>query len=83
MLANIFIFIKTRILAFVPSILGIVEVAIKFLKEVLTLVADILYPIIPNATFKVIVTKIRAIIEVIYDWISKNKEKLLAYIKLI
>jgi len=83
MIAKIVNFIKTRILVFIPTLLGIAEAAIKFLKEVITLVVDILYPIIPNAAFKVIVTKIRSVVESIYTWISENKEKLLAYLKLI
>jgi hypothetical protein len=83
MIAKIVTFIKTRLLVFLPTLLGIVETAIKFLKEALTLVVDILYPIIPNAAFKVVVTKIRNIVDVIYDWINKNKEKLLTYLKLI
>ena len=83
MIAKIITFIKTRLLVFIPSLLGIAEAIVKFVKEVITLVVDILYPIIPNAQFKIIVTKIRSIVEAIYSWISGNKEKLLAYLKLI
>lgn len=83
MIAKILNFIKTRLLVFLPTLLGIIETAIKFLKEVITLIVDILYPIIPNEKFKVIVTKIRKIVDAIYDWISKNKNKLLTYLKLI
>jgi phage-related protein len=83
MITKIFNFIKDRILVFVPTILGISETIVKFIKELITLVIDILYPIIPNNKFKVIVTKIREIVESIYTWISTNKEKILNYLKLI
>ena len=71
------------LVSFLPSLLGIAEAAVKFIKEVLTLVVDILFPIIPIAKFKVLVTTIRGGVDKLYDWISKNKEKLLAYLKLI
>lgn len=83
MIAKILQFIKTRILVFVPTLLGIVETIVKFIKEVITLIVDILYPIIPNAGFKVMVAKIRSVVEAIYQWISENKEKLLKYLNLI
>ncbi len=83
MITKIFNFIKNRVLVFVPTILGISETIVKFIKELITLVVDILYPIIPNNKFKVIVTKIRATVESIYTWISTNKEKILNYLKLI
>lgn len=82
-MTKIWDFIKTRILAFVPTILGFAEVAVKFLKELLTLVADILFPIIPSAAFKNIVNKIRAVVDAIYNWISDNKAKLLAWLNLV
>jgi len=68
---------------FLPTILGILEAFLKFVKEVLTLVVDILFPIIPIAKFKVIVTAMRGGVDKISDWLSKNKEKILAYLKLI
>jgi hypothetical protein len=58
------------------GILGMIEVILKFIKEVLTLIVDILFPIIPNEAFKKIVLTIRTIINQIYDWISRLKEKL-------
>lgn len=83
MIKKIFNFIKDRILVFVPTILGLVETVVKFVKELITLIMDILYPIIPNAAFKIIVSKIRSVVESIYAWISENKEKVLNYLKLI
>jgi len=83
MITKILNFIKSRVLVFVPTILGIAETVVKFVKEVITLIVDILYPVIPNDMFKVIVTKIRATVESIYTWISTNKDKILNYLKLI
>jgi phage-related protein len=83
MITKILNFIKSRVLVFVPTILGIAETVVKFVKEVITLIVDILYPVIPNDKFKVIVTKIRATVESIYTWISTNKDKILNYLKLI
>ena len=71
------------LVAFLPTIIGILEVVVKFVKEVLTLVADILFPIIPIAKFKVIVTAMRGFVDKLSDWLGKNKEKILAYLKLI
>ena len=76
-------YIRTRLLAFIPTLIGIIEVALKFIKEAITLIVNILFPIIPVAGFKVIVTKIRSIIDIASDWLSKNKEKILAILKLI
>jgi hypothetical protein len=76
-------YIKSRLLAFVPSFLGVVEVAIKFIKEVLTLVVDILFPVIPIEKFKIIVTLLRAKVDVVYNWVTKIKEQLLKYIGLV
>jgi len=83
MIAKIINYIKTRILVFVPTLLGIGEAIVKFIKEVITLIVDVLYPIIPNDTFKIIVTKVRAVVESVYTWISENKEKILNYLNLI
>ena len=71
------------LVAFLPTIIGILEVVVKFVKEVLTLVADILFPIISIAKFKVIVTAMRGFVDKLSDWLGKNKEKILAYLKLI
>lgn len=44
---------------------------VKFVKEVLTLVIDVLFPIIPSASFKAIVKKVRDIVNVIDGWLEK------------
>ena len=71
------------LVSFLPTFLGLIEAIVKFVKEVLTLVVDILFPIIPIAKFKTFVTAMRSFVDKLYDWISKNKEKLLAWLKLI
>lgn len=59
------------------SILGIVQVIIKFLKEFLTLVVNILFPIIPDGSFEKIVIKVRAFVEIFDTWVEKIKIALL------
>lgn len=69
--------------AVVSPLLGIVETVLKFIKELLTLVVAILFPIIPNDKFKSLITWLRDIVNKIYEWVSANKEKILAATKLI
>jgi hypothetical protein len=69
--------------AILAGSIGIVEVALKFVKEVLTLIVDILFPIIPIAKFQAFVTGLRTIINKIYDWFSANKEKILKWLGVI
>jgi len=69
--------------AFVAPLLGILEAALKFLKEVLTLIVTILFPIIPNEGFKKVITTIRGIVDKAYDLLSQWKDKILSAIKLI
>lgn len=64
----------------VATIFGILEAALKFLKEVLTLIVSILFPVIPNDKFKAFVTKMRGLIDNIYDVISKAKESILKWV---
>lgn len=61
----------------VVSIIGIVQAVIKFLKEVLTAIVNILFPIIPSAKFQGVVLKVRQIVEVIDSWFEKIKGYLL------
>jgi len=63
--------------AILATVLGILEVVIKFLKELLTLVVSVLFPIIPSNKFKAIVTAIRGWVDKIYDFISKYKDMIL------
>lgn len=64
-------------IAFGPTILGILEAVLKILKELLTLIVDILFPLMPIAKFKAFVTWLRALVDKAYGVVSKLKEKLL------
>lgn len=59
------------------SILGIVQVVIKFVKEVLTLVVNLLFPIIPDGKFEALVLKVRGWVEVLDGWVEKLKGAML------
>ena len=59
------------------AILGIAQAIIKFVKEVCTLIVDILGPIIPGESVEDIVKKIRAIFNTIDLWVEKIKSWLL------
>ena len=61
------------VMVFVAGNLGIVQAAIKFVKEVLTLIIDILFPIIPIAKFQKIVLAIRSGVEQVDGWVEKIK----------
>jgi hypothetical protein len=69
--------------AILATAIGILEVVVKFLKELLTLIVDVLYPIIPADKFKAIVDSIRSWVNGIYEWLSQNKEKVIAYLNLL
>jgi len=69
--------------AILVTLIGFGEVILKFLKELVTLIIDILFPIIPIEKFKVIVNNVRAWIDVAYDWLSKNKEQMLKFLNLL
>lgn len=52
----------------ISSILGMVQAAIKFIKEVITLIINIIFPLVPDTSkFEKIVLKVR-------DWINKIDE---------
>lgn len=59
------------------SILGMVQVIIKFVKEVLTLVVNILFPIIPDGKFEQAVLLVRAVVEKVDSFVEKGKYWLL------
>ena len=59
------------------SILGFVQVGIKFIKEVLTLVIDILLPIIPGDKFDALIKKVRDFCNTLDGWVEKIKTFLL------
>lgn len=76
-----------KLLSWIPAIvaplLGILEAVLKFLKELLTLIVTILFPIIPNESFKKVVTMVRSIVDKAYDLLSNWKDKILKAISLI
>ena len=61
------------IMVFIAGNLGIVQAAIKFVKEVLTLIIDILFPIIPIAKFQAVVLAIRNGINAVDGWLEQLK----------
>lgn len=71
------------IIAFVPTLIGIVQAAIKFIKELLTLVVDVLFPIIPIGKFKAFVTWLRAAVDTFDTWFQKIKDAILKWIGLL
>ena len=66
-----------KLLGWLPAnlagVLGIIQAIVKLVKEILTLVADILYPIIPSAQFKKVIDTIRGIVNNVDGWIEKIK----------
>lgn len=59
------------------SVLAIVQVIVKFVKEVLTAIVNILFPIIPSASFKGVVQAVRGIVNKVDEVLEKIKEQLL------
>lgn len=55
------------------GLIGIIQAAVKFIKEVLTLIVDLLYPVIPSAKFKAIIDKVRKIVNKIDEILEKIK----------
>lgn len=74
-------FIKDKLLKIIPVFattgLGVIQTVVKFIKELLTLVINILFPIIPNQKFQAFVTWARAKIDVLDGFLVKAKEWLL------
>jgi hypothetical protein len=71
-----------KLLAWLPlnlaSIIGIVQGVIKVLKEVLTAITNILFPLIPgDGNFEAVVIKIRSIVNTIDGALEKIKAFLL------
>ena len=60
--------------AFLAGNLGIIQAVIKFVKEVITLIIDILFPIMPIAVFQNVVLTVRNFINTIDEWIEKLKQ---------
>jgi len=61
----------------IAGILGIIQAIIKFIKEVLTLVVNLLLPVIPSHKFDDIVMKVRNIMNKIDEGVEKIKNFLL------
>ena len=59
------------------SIIAMVQVVVKFVKELLTLVVNVLFPIIPDGKFEQIVLKVREVVNKIDEVIEKLKNKLI------
>lgn len=77
----------TKLLQWLPTVLagvlGVLQVVVKFIKEVLTLAVDILFPIIPNDKVKAIVLKIREIVNKADEWIQKGKDVILKWVGIL
>lgn len=61
----------------IASVLGIIQAIVKFIKEVLTAVINILLPVIPGDKFDAVVMKVRDLVNKIDEWIEKIKAKVL------
>ena len=71
-----------KLLAWLPlnlaSVLGIVQAILKLLKEILTAIVNILFPIIPgDGKFEALVAKIRGWVNKLDDWAESVKSFLL------
>ena len=66
-----------KLLGWLPAnlagVLGIIQAVIKLIKEILTLVVDILYPIIPSKQFKKVIDTVRGIVNKIDERIEGIK----------
>ena len=58
----------------IAGVLGIIQAAIKFIKEVITLIINLLFPIIPDGKFEEIVLKVRDIINKVDEAVGKIKD---------
>ena len=62
----------------IASILGITQAVVKFIKEVLTAVVNILFPLFPDGgKFETVVTAVRAFVEKADTWIENIKKVLI------
>jgi hypothetical protein len=60
------------------SLLGLIQAGLKFIKEIIILIINILFPLFPdNIKFEQIVMEIRTLIDTPDDWIEKAKILLL------
>lgn len=59
------------------SMLGIVQGVVKVIKELLTAIINILFPLIPNVKFQEIVMAVRGVVNAVDEWIEKIKNLIL------
>ena len=59
------------------SILGIIQAVLKLIKEILTAVVNILYPLIPSAKFQKVVDTVRGIVNKVDEVVQRVKDFLL------
>jgi len=57
----------------IAGVLGVVQAVIKALKEILTVIVNILFPVIPSAKFKAIITAVRGIVNKLDEIVEKIK----------
>lgn len=62
---------------FLAGNIGIIQAGVKFVKEVLTLIVDILFPVMPIAKFQAFVLWLRTAINTLDGWIEKVKQWLI------
>lgn len=55
------------------GVIGIAQTIVKFIKEVLTLIVDMLFPIIPIKKFKIVVQKTRDLVNILDKWLENVK----------
>lgn len=55
------------------SVLGLIQGVVKVIKELLTAIVNILFPLIPNAKFHQIVMAVRNVVNAVDEWIEKIK----------
>jgi len=71
-----------RLIGMIPlsigSIIGIIQAAIKFVKEVITLIINLFFPFTPDGgKFESFVLKVRGGVDKVDEWFNKIKEWLL------
>ena len=63
------------------TVLAVIQVGIKFLKEILTGIVNILFPIIPSEKFQSVVNKVREIVNKVDSVVQKIKDWLIGVAK--
>ncbi len=77
--------ILIKLLKWIPvnllSVLGIIQAIVKLIKEIVTAIVNVLFPVIPSEQFKKVVETVRGIINSIDSVIEKIKEFLLQVVR--